>query len=73
MMTRHPHCQTKVWRHTAMFPPRLDNPAGNAEPLFVVEERLHPSRAVLSSYRNFRAFHHAHADRTLIARSDPCN
>jgi hypothetical protein len=71
-MTKHPHCQTKVWRHAAMFPPRLDKSRGNApSPPFFVEERLHPSHAVLSSYSNFRGFHHAHTDRTLIARPDP--
>ena len=25
-MTKHPHSDTKVWRHTAMFPPRVDDP-----------------------------------------------
>src|SRR5450755_2199766 len=49
-MTKRPHCQTKVWRHAAMFPPRLDKSRGDALPLFFVEERLHPSHAVLSSY-----------------------
>jgi hypothetical protein len=72
-MTKPPHCQTKVWRHAAMFPPRLDKSRGNALPLFFAEERLHPSHAVLSSYRNFRAFHHVHTDRTLIVRPHPCS
>jgi hypothetical protein len=58
-----------------MFPPRLDNQSrgnGPGSPCFV-EERLHPSHAVLSSYRNFRAFHHVQANRTLIIRPDPCS
>ena len=25
-MTKHPHSDTKVWRHAAMFPPRVDDP-----------------------------------------------
>ena len=64
------HCKTKVLRHVAMFPPRLDDLAATPGLLFVAEG-LHASHAIPSSHRAFRDHHHVDAEPMLNARRGP--